>query len=87
MPEGSFSLVLHGPTPAFSQDLCDVVVNSAIWYDACEAVGHQEGLDYDNFVLVGDFVTSVKEIIQGRIPVKFEADHPRELWDVATVWR
>jgi hypothetical protein len=67
MPEGSFSLVIHGPSADVSQNLVDMVIKVAAWQDAnAEHFRRQQAKfdPYDNGVISG-FLEIVKEVLQG----------------------
>ncbi|KAH3951723.1 hypothetical protein HBI25_093210 [Parastagonospora nodorum] len=89
MPDGSFSLVLHGPSADASQNLADTIIKVAAWQDANAEYfrRHQaEFHPYRNGVISG-FPEIVKEVLQGTIPVSLESEISHEIWDTAKILR
>jgi hypothetical protein len=83
----SYSLLLHGPSATKSQNLSDTVLHAAKWQDANVEFFKQTGeevVDYEQTFMEG-FPEPIKEMIQGQIPARFDADYEREPWDATAV--
>ncbi|KAH5942084.1 hypothetical protein HBI87_137200 [Parastagonospora nodorum] len=89
MPDGSFSLVLHGPSADASQNLADTIIKVAAWQDANAEYFRRRQAEfhpYRNGVISG-FPEIVKEVLQGTIPVSLESEISHEIWDTAKILR
>jgi hypothetical protein len=88
IPPGSYKLILHGPSPAMNQQLSDIVLNPARWQDAnIEMLRQtQEAIDHQH-VIRDSFSDLIKEVVQGQIPVQFDAEYSKDLWDPAVILR
>ena len=83
MPPGSYTLVLHGPSPLASQQICDATVRVAIWDEGCTAIAKADPLQahYFDHMLGEGFVEAIKGVIDGDIPARFDADMGK-IWDI-----
>jgi hypothetical protein len=88
MPSSSFRLILHGPSPAASQELHDAVVRSAIQQEAAPEVVRCEGVQHVFYwnKVTEDFPQAIKEVLNEHDHVGFEAQMA-EPWDLEEVWR
>ncbi|KAH4603637.1 hypothetical protein HBI24_109770 [Parastagonospora nodorum] len=84
---GSYSLVLHGPSTNASQNLSDVMIKLAKWQ-----LGNVEFLnrveqkfDRGTHCVTEDYSSIIKEIVDGAISVRFEAECIPGPWDPATI--
>jgi hypothetical protein len=85
----SYSLLLHGPSPTKSQNLSDTVLHAARWQDANVDFFQETGEEFEDYkqTIMEGFPELIKEMIQGHIPARFDADYEREPWDPAAVLR
>lgn len=83
MPPGSFSLILHGPTPRASQRLSDLLIKIAIWDEGCTILKHRMGpsSQYVAYPMYRGFADGVKKMVTGEIPARVEADMGHA-WDI-----
>lgn len=88
MPDGSFALTIRGPTPEFSQHLCDLVTEAVTWQRATEALYRAEGAKLlSRYRVCEDFVELIDDVVLERIPVSFEGDLNKQGYDEATILR
>jgi hypothetical protein len=87
VPSGSFSLVLHGPTPDADQNIGETLVQAAGWQDAnLEFVKRTESEKLTrNHPICEDYLDLIREIPQRKTPVRFDYKYSDELWDAATI--
>jgi hypothetical protein len=85
----SYSLLLHGPSPTKSQNLSDTVLHAAKWQDANVDFFQETGEEFEDYkqTIMEGFPELIKEMIQGHILARFDADYEREPWDPAAVLR
>ena len=83
MLPGSYNLVLHGPSPLTSQQICDATVRVAIWEEGCTSIAKADTFQGHYFVqFLGEgFVEAIKGVVEGSIPARFDADMGK-IWDI-----
>ncbi|KAI4704300.1 hypothetical protein J4E81_001366 [Alternaria sp. BMP 2799] len=83
MLPGSYNLVLHGPSPLASQQICDATVRVAIWEEGCTSIAKVDTFQGHYFVhFLGEgFVEAIKGVVEGSIPARFDADMGK-IWDI-----
>ncbi|KAI4672806.1 uncharacterized protein J4E78_001309 [Alternaria triticimaculans] len=88
MPPGSYNLVLHGPSPLASQQICDATVRVAIWEEGCATIAKADPSHgyYSLHVLGEGFADAIKGVIEGNISARFDADIGK-IWDIDQLLR
>ncbi|KAI4627013.1 uncharacterized protein J4E87_004355 [Alternaria ethzedia] len=85
MPAGCFTLVLHGPSEAASQQLSDAITRAAIWLEGTVELARREQRQFHPFQgITEDFVDVIKEMLRGEIPARFDAEMD-EVWDIEKI--
>ncbi|KAI4688133.1 uncharacterized protein J4E84_005061 [Alternaria hordeiaustralica] len=88
MPPGSYNLVLHGPSPLASQQICDATARVAIWDEGCRLITKADPIHgpYFDHMLGEGFADAIKGVIEGNIPARFDADMGK-IWDIDQLLR
>jgi hypothetical protein len=87
--EGRFILTLHGPSAEASQNLCDKIIEAAAWEDTNREYlrRRNESFIYWQYGICYGFSDIVQEIVQRKIPVRFDAEYDFEPWDTDVILR
>ena len=85
MPADCFTLVLHGPSEAASQQLSDAITRAAIWLEGTVELARREQRRFYPFQgITEDFADVIKEMLRGEIPARFDAEMD-EVWDIEKI--